>query len=116
MMITERFELELELLESFANPMYIHYLAQSGLLDDPAFQRYLNYLQYWHTAPYVSYVEYPHALAFLKLLQVDSFRQAMKRLVALDLVFVYFLCITCRQEFALMAYQQQGLHWQYYTE
>ncbi|KAK4525815.1 hypothetical protein GAYE_SCF17G3724 [Galdieria yellowstonensis] len=101
MMITEkeRFELELELLESLANPMYIHYLAQNGLLDDPAFQRYLNYLQYWHTAPYVSYVEYPHALAFLKLLQVDSFRQAMKR-----------------QEFALMAYQQQGLHWQYYTE
>ncbi|EME30182.1 Mediator of RNA polymerase II transcription subunit 31 [Galdieria sulphuraria] len=95
----ERFELELELLESFANPMYIHYLAQSGLLDDPAFQRYLHYLQYWQRKPYVYYVEFPHALAFLKLLQVESFRQAMKR-----------------QEFALMVYQQQGLQWQYYTE
>eukprot|EP00871_Galdieria_phlegrea_P003568 jgi/Galph1/4211/GphlegSOOS_G2857.1 len=95
----ERFELELELVESLANPMYIHFLAQNGILDDPSFQRYLQYLQYWHKQPYVSYVEFPHGLTFLKLLQKQSFRQAMKR-----------------PEFALMVYQQQGLHWQYYTE
>jgi len=40
---------------------------------------YLSYLQYWYRDPrYSKYILYPHCLYFLKLLQTDEFRKAMR--------------------------------------
>lgn len=95
-----RFELELEFVQSLANPFYLHSLAQQGILNQPAFINFLKYLQYWkekdyarfilyvtHAAIYRLYmhvcnalltslttIRYPHALHHLELLQYPQFR------------------------------------------
>lgn len=43
----ERFELELEFVQSLANPFYLQTLAQQNVLSKPTFVRYLKYLMYW---------------------------------------------------------------------
>eukprot|EP00967_Tisochrysis_lutea_P015271 scaffold17197_cov32-Tisochrysis_lutea.AAC.1 len=54
-------------------------LAQTRQLDDEAFVRYLDYLQYWRKPEYAQHIAFPHCLHFLKLLQDSTFRDAMKR-------------------------------------
>ncbi|EMD33624.1 hypothetical protein CERSUDRAFT_159824 [Gelatoporia subvermispora B] len=69
-----RFELELEFVQSLANPFYLHSLAQQGILNQPAFVNYLNYLLYWKEKDYARFILYPHALHHLELLQNAQFR------------------------------------------
>jgi len=73
-----RFLVELEFVQCLANPFYLHHLAQEGYLDDPAFLRFLRYLRYFSRPPYVRYVAFPHALAYLELLADDGFRERLK--------------------------------------
>ena len=51
-----RFELELEFVQSLANPFYLHSLAQQGILKQPAFINFLNYLQYWREKDYARFL------------------------------------------------------------
>ena len=106
-----RFELELEFVQSLANPRYLHHLATTtsttatttssnnnnnnnnnnedddddddkepiDILNSKEMIEYLSYLQYWYRDPrYSKYILYPHCLYFLKLLQTDEFRKAMR--------------------------------------
>ena len=90
-----RFELELEFVQSLANPFYLHSLAQQGILKQPAFINFLQYLQYWREKDYARFIlcapccssegcvslanrvpcRYPHALHHLELLQHAQFRE-----------------------------------------
>ncbi|GJE95833.1 SOH1-domain-containing protein [Phanerochaete sordida] len=70
-----RFELELEFVQSLANPFYLHSLAQQGILKQPAFINFLAYLQYWKEKDYARFILYPHALHHLELLQHAQFRE-----------------------------------------
>lgn len=71
-----RFELELEFVQALASPAYLHFLATTKteegdrqLLQEPAFQAYLQYLfQTWSKPEYSRFLSYPHALYFLELL------------------------------------------------
>ncbi|KAI0675082.1 SOH1 family protein [Trametes maxima] len=69
-----RFELELEFVQSLANPFYLHSLAQQGILNQPAFVNFLKYLMYWKDKDYARFILYPHALHHLELLQHAQFR------------------------------------------
>ncbi|KAK7685202.1 hypothetical protein QCA50_011565 [Cerrena zonata] len=69
-----RFELELEFVQSLANPYYLHSLAQQGILNQPAFVNFLKYLLYWKEKDYARFILYPHALHHLELLQHAKFR------------------------------------------
>ncbi|KAI1420831.1 SOH1-domain-containing protein [Xylaria sp. FL1777] len=71
-----RFEIELEFVQSLANPFYLNHLASQKLLNDPAFVAYLAYLRYWGRPPYIKYLNYPGpTLKHLELLQEERFRQ-----------------------------------------
>ncbi|RDA95488.1 hypothetical protein CP533_5372 [Ophiocordyceps camponoti-saundersi (nom. inval.)] len=71
-----RFEMELEFVQSLANPFYLNHLASQKLFSQPAFVAYLAYLQYWASPPYVKYLVYPGpTLRNLELLQQERFRQ-----------------------------------------
>ncbi|KAK0730055.1 SOH1-domain-containing protein [Lasiosphaeris hirsuta] len=71
-----RFELELEFVQSLANPQYLNHLASRKLLTNPSFVAYLDYLQYWNRPPYLKYLTYPGpTLKNLQLLQQEKFRQ-----------------------------------------
>lgn len=71
-----RFEIELEFVQSLANPRYLNHLAAQKLLQQPAFVEYLKYLQYWSQPPYLKYLAYPGpALRNLELLQQEAFRK-----------------------------------------
>jgi mediator of RNA polymerase II transcription subunit 31 len=70
-----RFELELEFVQSLASPAYLHFLASStnsegqSLLLDSHFKAFLSYLQKtWSQPDYSTYITYPHSLYFLDLL------------------------------------------------
>ncbi|KAH8107820.1 SOH1-domain-containing protein [Cristinia sonorae] len=69
-----RFELELEFVQSLANPYYLHSLAQQGILNQPTFINFLKYLLYWKEKDYARFILYPHALHHLELLQHAQFR------------------------------------------
>ena len=43
----EKKQVEMEFVQSLANPNYLHFLAQRGFMKDPCFVNYLNYLTYW---------------------------------------------------------------------
>ena len=51
-----RFELELEFVQSLANPYYLHSLAQQGILNQPAFVNFLKYLLYWKEKEYARFI------------------------------------------------------------
>lgn len=51
-----RFELELEFVQSLANPFYLHSLAQQGILNQPTFVNFLKYLQYWKEKDYARFI------------------------------------------------------------
>ncbi|KAF7548763.1 hypothetical protein G7046_g8560 [Stylonectria norvegica] len=71
-----RFEIELEFVQSLANPYYLNHLASQKLLTQPAFVAYLAYLQYWSKPPYLKYLIYPGpTLRHLELLQQPLFRE-----------------------------------------
>ncbi|KAK1656378.1 RNA polymerase II transcription subunit 31 mediator [Colletotrichum phormii] len=71
-----RFEIELEFVQSLANPLYLNHLATQKLLTRPDFVAYLAYLQYWTRPPYLKYLMYPGpTLKHLELLQQEQFRQ-----------------------------------------
>lgn len=71
-----RFEIELEFVQSLANPHYLNHLASQKLLQQPAFVEYLKYLQYWSKPPYLKYLNYPGpTLKNLELLQQEQFRK-----------------------------------------
>ncbi|KAL9593999.1 MAG: hypothetical protein Q9219_007274 [cf. Caloplaca sp. 3 TL-2023] len=71
-----RFELELEFVQSLANPYYLNHLASQKYLQDPCFIEYLKYLQYFTRPEYTRYLSYPGpTLKALELLQQDKFRQ-----------------------------------------
>ncbi|KAG5638796.1 hypothetical protein H0H81_010025 [Sphagnurus paluster] len=74
-----RFELELEFVQSLANPFYLHSLAQQNILEQPAFINFLAYLQYFKEKDYARFIHYPHALHHLDLLQHAQFRAEMKK-------------------------------------
>lgn len=52
----QRFQLELEFVQSLASPHYLNFLAQSLYLDDPAFIAFLEYLKYWKQPEYARFV------------------------------------------------------------
>ncbi|KAI9163245.1 Mediator of RNA polymerase II transcription subunit 31 [Paramyrothecium foliicola] len=71
-----RFEIELEFVQSLANPYYLNHLASQKLLTQPSFVAYLAYLRYWSRPPYLKYLTYPGpTLRHLELLQQEQFRQ-----------------------------------------
>merc|ERR1712203_505046 len=74
----ERFLIELSFVEALSNMEYLHWLAVKGYLQKETFIRYIEYLQYWNTYPYVSFIKYPLALENLRLLTKSSFRDALK--------------------------------------
>jgi mediator of RNA polymerase II transcription subunit 31 len=95
-----RFELELEFIQSLANPFYLHSLAQQNILERPAFINFLKYLLYFKEKDYARFIQldivvhlcmlallitraclcsYPHALHHLDLLQHAQFRSEMKK-------------------------------------
>jgi len=84
---SNRFELELEFIQCLASPAYLHYLgcvqfkfvgirfffnliaySTSGLLTDPAFIKFLEYLTYWKRREYIRFISYPNCFYFLDLL------------------------------------------------
>lgn len=90
-----QFELELEFVQSLANPYYLHSLAQQGVLNQPAFVNFLKYLLYWKEKDYARFIlyvraifslyfyltscRYPHALHHLELLQHAKFRSEIAK-------------------------------------
>ncbi|MCJ1342992.1 hypothetical protein MMC31_001181 [Peltigera leucophlebia] len=88
-----RFELELEFVQSLANPYYLNHLASQKLLQDHSFIAYLKYLQYFTKPEYTKFLLYPGpTLKALELLQQQRFRldilspDAVERLVQSDLL------------------------------
>lgn len=73
----QRFLLDLEFVQTLANPQYLNFLAQRSYFKNPAFINYLKYLLYFKKDEYIKYVRYPQALYFLDLLQREQFRQEL---------------------------------------
>ncbi|UJR23722.1 hypothetical protein I4U23_026702 [Adineta vaga] len=73
----QRFLLDLEFVQTLANPQYLNFLAQRNYFKNPAFINYLKYLLYFKEDNYIKYVRYPQALYFLDLLQREQFRQEL---------------------------------------
>ncbi|KAJ2904910.1 Mediator of RNA polymerase II transcription subunit 31 [Zalerion maritima] len=73
-----RFEIELEFVQSLANPAYMRHLANQNILNQPTFVAYLKYLLYWTRPPYLKYLIYPGpTIRHLELLQQERFRKAV---------------------------------------
>lgn len=68
-----------EFVQSLANIQYLNHLAQNKYLQDPAFVRYLDYLQYWRQPQYAKHLVYPDCLHVLALLQNEQFRKDILR-------------------------------------
>jgi mediator of RNA polymerase II transcription subunit 31 len=69
----KRFQIELEFVQSLANPYYLNFLAQRGYFTNQKFLNYLKYLMYWKEPEYCKYIVYPQCLALLDLLQQEYF-------------------------------------------
>jgi mediator of RNA polymerase II transcription subunit 31 len=52
-----RFELELEFVQSLANPFYLHSLAQQNILEQPTFINFLKYLLYFKEKDYARFIQ-----------------------------------------------------------
>lgn len=68
-----RFQIELEFVQSLANPNYLNYLAQRGYFKQPSFLNYLKYLMYWKEPEYCKHLVYPQCLRLLEMLQHEKF-------------------------------------------
>ncbi|KAL7716485.1 Mediator of RNA polymerase II transcription subunit 31 [Entamoeba marina] len=71
-----RFEIELDFVQSLANPFYIKYLAQHHYFQKKSFVNFLSYLQYWKETDYIQFIQYPVCLYYLEMLQTYQFRKA----------------------------------------
>lgn len=69
-----RFLLELEFVQTLANPNYLHWLATNRYFQDKAFLNYLKYLNYWRQPQYAKFIVYPYCLHFLELVQHEQFQ------------------------------------------
>lgn len=69
----KRFQIELEFVQSLANPNYLNFLAQRGYFKNQRFINYLKYLMYWKEPEYCKYLMYPQCLSLLELLQHEQF-------------------------------------------
>lgn len=72
--LPDRWEVELEFVQSLANPQYVNFLAQNKYLEKQEFLNYLEYLEYWRKPEYAQYIVYPNCLYVLKLLKQPAFR------------------------------------------
>ena len=96
-LVDNRFELELEFIQSLASPAYLHHLATQGYFQDPAFIAFLRYLKYWKQPEYAKYIKFPHCFYFLELLcDNETFRKEL-----VNVPFRNFL------------HEQQFYNWQY---
>lgn len=68
-----RFQIELEFVQSLANPNYLNFLAQRGYFKQPSFLNYLKYLMYWKEPEYCKHLVYPQCLRLLEMLQHEKF-------------------------------------------
>ena len=92
-----RFELELEFVQCLASPAYLHHLATTGILAEPSFLQFLEYLQYWKKPEYVRLMQYPHCLLFLdQLIHNPVFRRELANV-----------------SFRNFVHEQQFYSWQY---
>lgn len=73
----QRFLLDLEFVQTLANPKYLNFLAQRNYLKNSAFINYLKYLLYFKEENYIKHIRYPQCLYFLDLLQREQFRQEL---------------------------------------
>jgi mediator of RNA polymerase II transcription subunit 31 len=69
----KRFQIELEFVQSLANPNYLNYLAQRGYFKNQSFLNYLKYLMYWKEPEYCKYLIYPQCFSLLEMLQHEQF-------------------------------------------
>jgi mediator of RNA polymerase II transcription subunit 31 len=69
----KRFQIELEFVQSLANPNYLNFLAQRGYFRNQTFLNYLKYLLYWKEPEYVKHIVYPQCLSLLELMQHEQF-------------------------------------------
>ena len=91
----ERFIIELEFVQSLANPKYLNFLGQKGYFEDEDFILYLKYLRYWKSPEYMKHLLFPQCLAFLDaILDNQQFRK--------EIAF---------PQFVEYVHAQQGLHW-----
>ena len=92
-----RFELELEFIQSLASPAYLHHLATQNYFTDPQFLSFLRYLNYWKQPAYAKYLRYPHCLFFLDLIcNNETFCREMSQV-----------------SFRNFVHEQQFYNWQY---
>ena len=93
---SNRFELELEFVQSLASPAYLHFLATSENLSELIpFLRYLR--STWSQPDYARFLQYPHCFYFLDLL-IDQPKVLKEWTLA---------------EFRNFCHQQQFLAWQH---
>lgn len=97
---TNRFEIELEFVQSLASPAYLHFLATQGYLQDVAFINFLRYLKYWKKPEYARFLTYPHCLFFLDLLCRDADGDTFRRELS-------------NVSFRNYVHEQQFYNWQY---
>jgi mediator of RNA polymerase II transcription subunit 31 len=64
----ERFLVELEFVQSLANPDYLAHLCRQGVFEQASFRNYLRYLLYWKSPEYIGFIRYPQCLFFLDML------------------------------------------------
>lgn len=70
-----RFELELEFVQSLANPFYLQSLAQQNILEQPAFINFLEYLLYWREKDYARFIQYVSMVVRAKLGRLNKEHQ-----------------------------------------
>lgn len=100
-----RFELELEFVQCLASPAYLHHLATTGILAEPSFLKFLEYLQYWKKPEYARLIQYPHCLFFLdQLINNAVFRR--------ELANVSFRNFIHEQQFYSWQYRARNLYGQ----
>lgn len=102
---SNRFELELEFVQCLASPAYLHHLATTGVLTEPSFLEFLEYLQYWRKPEYSKLISYPHCLFFLdQLINNPVFRR--------ELANVSFRNFIHEQQFYSWQYRARNLYGQ----
>jgi mediator of RNA polymerase II transcription subunit 31 len=80
-------------------------LATTGILGEPSFLQFLEYLQYWKQAEYARLIQYPHCLFFLdQLINNPVFRR--------ELANVSFRNFIHEQQFYSWQYRAQNLYGQ----
>lgn len=80
----QRFEIELEFVQSLCQPAYLHWLGEQKYFNNIAFVNYLRYLQYWCRPPYNSYLQFPICLRILKALSDKEFRNQLDKEAAIQ--------------------------------